>query len=176
MAGADETEGSAPPSGAHRWSQRRTWLVWGSAVLVLFVIAGLAGVGKNGAGSNAAGPVTTTSTTASAKHKLVASRVVRKPKTKPATKPASPVSSTTRVPASSTTTAPPPPPPPPPTTTVPLPPPTTTSTGCHPLSAAGNCYRAGQYCSDADHGTYGTDANGNAIVCTDNDGWRWEDA
>ncbi|GAA4843553.1 hypothetical protein GCM10023235_19600 [Kitasatospora terrestris] len=48
--------------------------------------------------------------------------------------------------------------------------------GCHPLSNAGNCYKAGQYCRTSDHGVYGTDASGRAIKCVDNNGWRWEPA
>lgn len=50
----------------------------------------------------------------------------------------------------------------------------TTQAGCTPLSEAGNCYRAGEYCSDADHGMQGIDESGNAIVCEDVDGWRWD--
>ncbi|GAA2748456.1 hypothetical protein GCM10010440_48860 [Kitasatospora cinereorecta] len=45
--------------------------------------------------------------------------------------------------------------------------------GCHPLSNAGNCYKAGQYCRSSDHNVAGTDASGRAITCLDNNGWRW---
>ena len=61
----------------------------------------------------------------------------------------------------SLTVASPPPPPPPPA-------------ACHPLSSKGTCYEPGEYCSDADHGVTGVAGNGEAIVCEDNDGWRWE--
>lgn len=47
--------------------------------------------------------------------------------------------------------------------------------GCFPKTAGGRCYKAGEYCSDADHGMTGTDADGNAITCKDINGtWRWE--
>ncbi|HLI58878.1 MAG TPA: phospholipase D-like domain-containing protein [Solirubrobacteraceae bacterium] len=70
----------------------------------------------------------------------------------------------------------------PPRTTIPTR--TTTTTGtpaptgarCHPLSSAGHCYEPGEYCSDADHGMHGIAGDGEPIVCTDNDGWRWEPA
>jgi hypothetical protein len=47
---------------------------------------------------------------------------------------------------------------------------------CYPLSSAGNCYKAGEYCPEADHGMDGVAQNGEAIVCEDNNGWRWEPA
>lgn len=78
-----------------------------------------------------------------------------------------PPTTTTTVPPTTTTA------PPPPTTAAPTP---AVATSCSPTSAAGNCYHSGEYCSDADHGMTGTDGNGNAIVCTDNNGWRWEPA
>ena len=54
--------------------------------------------------------------------------------------------------------------------------PATASAACHPLDAEGTCYRAGEYCSDADHGVAGVAQNGEAITCEYNDGWRWEPA
>lgn len=60
---------------------------------------------------------------------------------------------------------------PPPTDNAPTAP---TSSSCHPLSSSDNCYKAGEYCSDADHGLTGVADDGEAIVCEDNDGWRWE--
>ncbi|OBG26350.1 hypothetical protein [Mycobacterium sp. E3198] len=47
---------------------------------------------------------------------------------------------------------------------------------CQPVSKAGNCYRPGQYCRNSDHGVTGVGEGGQEIVCTDNDGWRWERA
>ena len=48
--------------------------------------------------------------------------------------------------------------------------------GCEPKTDAGNCYQAGEFCRDSDHGASGTTATGEAITCADNDGWRWEPA
>ena len=53
---------------------------------------------------------------------------------------------------------------------------TTQAQSCYPVADDGNCYKPGEYCRDDDHGMSGTDANGDAIVCEDNDGWRWESA
>jgi hypothetical protein len=74
-------------------------------------------------------------------------------------------------PASAPTTAPP-------TTTPPTTPaaPATSAApaGCHPLSNEGTCYEPGEYCRNDDHGASGVAGDGKAIVCEDNDGWRWE--
>jgi hypothetical protein len=81
-------------------------------------------------------------------------------------------------PATTATTALPPPtttatvPPPPPTTT--QPPPTTAATSCYPLSDGGNCYEPGEYCRNSDHGASGRAGDGEAIMCENNNGWRWE--
>ena len=64
-------------------------------------------------------------------------------------------------------------------TTAPAPAPTRaapTTAGCHPLSNEGTCYEPGEYCRDDDHGTSGVAGDGKAIICEDNDGWRWEPA
>ncbi len=58
----------------------------------------------------------------------------------------------------------------------PAPPASTAPTGCYPLSDEGTCYEPGEYCRDADHGMSGTAGDGEAIICEDNDGWRWEPA
>lgn len=76
---------------------------------------------------------------------------------------ASPWSSPTPTP----TPKPNPKPPPPPT-------PTPTPTGCYPKTDSGNCYEPGEYCRDSDHGVSGLAGDGKAIVCENNDGWRWE--
>lgn len=72
-----------------------------------------------------------------------------------------------------TTAAPTTRPPPPPTTTT-TSPPATTAPGCY-IDPEGNCYRAGEYCPDAMHGQTIQGESG-PLVCTDNDGWRWEPA
>jgi cardiolipin synthase A/B len=56
----------------------------------------------------------------------------------------------------------------------PTPAPPPTPTGCYPKSSSGNCYEPGEYCSDADHEMSGVAGDGEPIVCTDNNGWRWE--
>jgi hypothetical protein len=93
------------------------------------------------------------------------------------TTPVAPVTGTTTTAPRATTATQPPPPPAttPPATTPPVTtPPVTTPSGCHPLSSGGNCYKAGELCSAADHGLTGVAGNGETITCEDNDGWRWE--
>lgn len=85
-----------------------------------------------------------------------------------------PTTTTVTVPPTTTTTTPPTVPPPTPPTS---PPPTAApAAGCSPTTSSGNCYSAGEYCPNADHGASGTTGNGEAIVCEDNNGWRWEPA
>ncbi|MFI0964962.1 hypothetical protein ACH4S8_26730 [Streptomyces sp. NPDC021080] len=50
-----------------------------------------------------------------------------------------------------------------------------TSTGtCSITSNAGNCYSAGQYCRNSDHGAGTTTAGGTRITCAyRSGGWRW---
>ncbi len=63
------------------------------------------------------------------------------------------------------------------TTTPTTPAPTTpapTPTGCYPLTSTGKCYEPGEYCSNADHGMSGVAGDGEAIICENNNGWRWE--
>ena len=63
---------------------------------------------------------------------------------------------------------------PPPTAAPPPPPPP--KAGCYPLSDENTCYEPGEYCRDSDHGKSGVAGDGKAIICEDNDGWRWEPA
>jgi phosphatidylserine/phosphatidylglycerophosphate/cardiolipin synthase-like enzyme len=53
---------------------------------------------------------------------------------------------------------------------------TPTPTGaCSPRTSSGNCYSAGEFCSDAEHGESGIAKDGEAIVCEENGSyWRWE--
>jgi len=44
---------------------------------------------------------------------------------------------------------------------------------CSIVSNSGNCYEAGQYCRNSDHGSSTTDAGGASITCTYRNGWRW---
>jgi hypothetical protein len=48
--------------------------------------------------------------------------------------------------------------------------------GCYPLTNSGGCYRPGEFCRTSDHGALGRTADGEAIRCVNNDGWRWEPA
>ncbi len=52
--------------------------------------------------------------------------------------------------------------------------PTPKPTSCYPKTSSGNCYEPGEYCSNADHGMSGVAGDGEAIVCENKDGWRWE--
>jgi hypothetical protein len=56
------------------------------------------------------------------------------------------------------------------TTAAPPPPPAS----CHPLTNSGRCYEPGEFCRETDHGASGVAADGEAITCEDNNGWRWE--
>ncbi|MGV9944046.1 hypothetical protein [Streptomyces sp. NPDC003401] len=48
------------------------------------------------------------------------------------------------------------------------------SEACSITSNAGNCYQAGQYCRNGDHGASTTTAGGTRITCTyRSNGWRW---
>jgi hypothetical protein len=58
----------------------------------------------------------------------------------------------------------------------PAPPASTAPAGCYPLSDEGTCFEPGEYCRDDDHGVSGVAGDGKAIICEDNDGWRWEPA
>ncbi len=73
--------------------------------------------------------------------------------------------------------------PPPPAPAAPSPAPPSVSSpsaapppGCYPKTDGGNCYEPGEYCRISDHGMHGIAGNGEAIVCEDNNGWRWEPA
>jgi hypothetical protein len=97
--------------------------------------------------------------------------------TTPAATTTTTTTTTTTVPPTTTTSPPTTVPPPPttvPPTTAPAPPPTAAASGCSPIDDEGGCYEPGEYCRNATHGVAGTAGDGEAIVCEDNDGWRWE--
>lgn len=49
------------------------------------------------------------------------------------------------------------------------------ASSCHPTTPSGNCYRRGEFCSDAEHGETGVAGDGEAITCKlDGSYWRWE--
>jgi hypothetical protein len=58
-------------------------------------------------------------------------------------------------------------------TAAPPPPP---KASCYPLSDENTCYEPGEYCRDSDHGKSGVAGDGKAIICEDDDGWRWAPA
>jgi hypothetical protein len=74
---------------------------------------------------------------------------------------------------------PPPAPKPTPAPTV-TPPPATTApsapASCYPIASSGNCYEPGEFCPHADAGMRGVAGDGEAIICEDNNGLRWEPA
>jgi len=74
----------------------------------------------------------------------------------------------------------PPPPPAPKASTAPPAPPSTAPpappSGCYPKTDSGNCYEPGEFCRTSDHGVSGVAGDGEAIICEDNNGWRWEPA
>ena len=47
---------------------------------------------------------------------------------------------------------------------------------CYPKTNSGNCYEPGEFCRTADRGMRGVAGDGKAIICEDNNGWRWEPA
>ncbi|MFE0332351.1 hypothetical protein ACFW08_37305, partial [Streptomyces sp. NPDC058960] len=45
---------------------------------------------------------------------------------------------------------------------------------CSIVSNSGNCYSAGQFCRNSDHGASTTDASGTSITCAPSGSrWRW---
>jgi hypothetical protein len=68
--------------------------------------------------------------------------------------------------------APSPSPAPPPAPTPPASP--LPATSCYPTTSSGNCYKPGEFCPAADQGMRGVAGDGEAIVCEDNNGLRWE--
>jgi len=63
--------------------------------------------------------------------------------------------------------------PPPPPVPTPSPPP---PSGCYPKTSSGHCYEPGEFCPHADVGMRGVAGDGEAIICEDNNGLRWEPA
>ncbi len=64
----------------------------------------------------------------------------------------------------------------PPTQAPPPTPAAAAPTGCYPLSDEDTCYEPGEFCRDSDAGMQGVAGDGQAIICEDNDGLRWEPA
>jgi phosphatidylserine/phosphatidylglycerophosphate/cardiolipin synthase-like enzyme len=53
-------------------------------------------------------------------------------------------------------------------------PPAPAPAACHPRTGSGHCYEPGEYCSQAEHGMSGIAGDGEAIICENRGGWRWE--
>jgi cardiolipin synthase A/B len=66
------------------------------------------------------------------------------------------------------------PPPAPSPTPPPSPSPSPAPAACHPRTSSGHCYEPGEFCSQAEHGMSGIAGDGEAIVCENRGGWRWE--
>jgi hypothetical protein len=46
---------------------------------------------------------------------------------------------------------------------------------CHPTTPSGNCYKRGEFCSEAEHGETGVAGDGETIICKPvGSYWRWE--
>lgn len=152
-----------------RNNTRSTGIAVGIFALLLILI-GTAGCGRSAA-TGSSSPTATT-TTAAPVRSVAAIITVPKPtakvQPKAAVKPTVTVKPTATATVKAKPKATPAPPPAPSVSAAPA--------GCHPLSNEGTCYRPGEYCRDSDHGVHGVAGNGEAIVCEDNDGWRWEPA
>jgi hypothetical protein len=48
--------------------------------------------------------------------------------------------------------------------------------GCYPKASSGNCYKPGEFCPQADADMRGVAGDGEAIICENNNGLRWEPA
>jgi hypothetical protein len=146
-------------------------------VLALYTVVapttiwGIALAGSNSSGAHVSSTVSPTPSNGSL--------ALRSP-TPTATPSATPTATPTPAPPASTPPPAAPAPPPlgpagPPAPAAPAQPPAAPAS-CYPLSNSGTCYRPGQFCRDSDHGKTGRTADGQAIVCRNNNGWRWEPA
>jgi hypothetical protein len=93
--------------------------------------------------------------------------------------PSTPTATPTAAPATPPPPSAPPPTAPPATVAPPTAPPAQAPAppaGCYPLTNSGGCYEPGEFCRTSDHGRTGLAGDGEAIVCVNNDGWRWERA
>jgi hypothetical protein len=90
-----------------------------------------------------------------------------------------PASTPTVAPTLAPATPPPPTAAPAPPAAPPMAPPTqppAAPADCYPLTNSGGCYEPGEFCRTSDHGRTGIAGDGQAIICENNDGWRWEPA
>jgi hypothetical protein len=134
-------------------------------VAVLGILLAASGCAKSGTASQAPPASSRTAVTASADASPSVSPRAAKVRHRVARKPHATASATTAHASA-----------PAPSQIPPSVPATPQAVACYPLTGGGNCYRPGEYCRSSDHGTAGIDGNGDAIVCENNDGWRWEPA
>jgi hypothetical protein len=153
---------------------RRTGAILGLLAIAVMPAACTSGPVNQSAQTNPTYPAGATASSASASSPLAAAPTVATQSPTPVPSSAPPKPTIAAAPVHTqpapvhTVKAPPPPPKPVQTIAQPQ--------GCYPKASSGNCYKPGEYCSDDDHGKSGIDAEGDAIKCEDNDGWRWERA
>lgn len=133
--------------------RRAKWIVAAAIALFLFII----GIASGHSGTQ---PVNSPSPEVSAS-----------PASTPPLTTATPSVSATHTVAAPKTARAAPRPSPPPASLAPV-----STPACYPLTSGGNCYRPGEFCPHADHGMSGVSGDGEAIICKDNGGWRWEPA
>jgi hypothetical protein len=146
---------------------RQWWIGLGAVALLLVGASGCGGASDTGHRGTAQAP-TATSTPADTPTPTdsPSPTPTPTPTAAPTAAPTPPPAPTTAPVVAAPPTARPAPPPPPP-----APPP-----ACYPLTNSGKCYEPGEFCRTSDHGRRGVAGNGEAIVCVDNNGWRWEPA
>ncbi|MEV7689923.1 hypothetical protein ACFW1F_24950 [Streptomyces bungoensis] len=154
MTNTEPAAGIRPP---HR--RARVW-----AAVVALLAAGAVGCSQSGqeetAASHAVRPTVTTTVTATATVTAEPEPAPTVTKTKTVHKPGPTVTVTRRVSTASGTTR------------------TSSGSGgggtCSIVSSAGNCYQAGQFCRNSDHGATTTTASGSRIRCAySSNAWRW---
>ncbi len=150
-------------------------------VLIIIIVAARSGGPSSPPGNGTtAGLTTTTSPTATqtpSHHATQAAATARKTQSRQ-TQPVTPATSHGPAPSAHAAPTTPAAVVAPPSSAAPTsaPPSSAAPASCHPLTNAGNCYKPGEFCREADHGVTGVAGNGEAITCENNDGWRWEPA
>jgi hypothetical protein len=156
------------------------------AIIALLIIVGVAACVATRPTSDVTSASSATPTsTAAPTHTAAAARTGAPPptaraavpaptyETTPAAKPNAPPKAAPALPSTVQAAAPAPPSKQQPPTAAPPPPP---KASCYPLSDENTCYEPGEYCRDSDHGKSGVAGDGKAIICEDDDGWRWAPA
>lgn len=153
------TEGSRP------WYRMKRWWILG----VLVVLIALGVIGSNTKTTAAKVPAQVATSAPTTTRALKATTTAPRPTI--TTTESRPTTTTTAPPRPTTTTTAPRPV----TSTTAAPPATPTATTVCYTDPEGNCYRAGEFCPDSLHGQTVQGESG-PILCTNNNGWRWEPA